>query len=292
MKPQTIVLLGATGDLGGRIARELVKQGANVRALVRKQSDLPKEIEQRIVDFRDHDQLVEACRGADCVVSAVNGLASVILELQSRVLKAAIAAHVPRFIPSDYSLDYTKTKPGDNRNLDLRRAFREVLDTSNIKATSILNGAFMDMINAEMPLIADKLNRVMYWGDADQAYDFTTKDDVAKVTARVALDPNPPRDIRVAGESASPQKIAEIASGALGKPFKLFRLGGVGRLSRVIGVVKALTPASTSPFPVWQGMQYMRDMTKGAGLLSPLENEKFHEIKFTSLREILSLRRS
>ncbi len=47
------------------------------------------------------------------------------LGMQGKVLDAAVAAGVPRFIPSDYSLDFTKTRPGENRNLDLRRRFRE-----------------------------------------------------------------------------------------------------------------------------------------------------------------------
>ena len=60
---------------------------------------------------------------------------------------------VPRFIPSDYSADFTRTRPGDNRNLDFRRAFVERIDCAPIKATSILNGAFMDMLGSEMPII-------------------------------------------------------------------------------------------------------------------------------------------
>lgn len=47
-----------------------------------------------------------------------------------------------RFIPSDVSPDFARTRPGDNRNMDLRRAFMARVDAVPIRATSILNGAF------------------------------------------------------------------------------------------------------------------------------------------------------
>ena len=55
------------------------------------------------------------------MVSSLAGLRKVIIDAQKVLLDAAIAAGVPRFIPSDYSLDFTRFSDGENRNLDLRR---------------------------------------------------------------------------------------------------------------------------------------------------------------------------
>jgi len=41
------------------------------------------------------------------VVSALAGLRDVIVETQAALLDAAIKARVPRFIPSDFSIDFT-----------------------------------------------------------------------------------------------------------------------------------------------------------------------------------------
>jgi hypothetical protein len=41
------------------------------------------------------------------VVSALQGLRDVIVEMQTVLLYAAIKADAPRFIPSDYSIDFT-----------------------------------------------------------------------------------------------------------------------------------------------------------------------------------------
>ena len=109
------VLAGATGNLGGRIARAILKRGANVRAIVRHNSD-PEKVEElrkrgaaiAEVDFNSVPELTEACSGGSCVISALSGLRDVIVETQTLLLDAAVKAGVPRFIPSDYSIDFTK----------------------------------------------------------------------------------------------------------------------------------------------------------------------------------------
>ncbi len=221
--PTPIVLAGAAGDLGGRILQALIARGAAVRALVR--PDAPERDVARLVaagatpvraDSRDIAAVAAACAGAACVVSALNGLREVIVDRQGVLLDAAVRAGVPRFIPSDYAADFTRTRPGDNRNFDLRREFMARVDAAPIRATSVLNGAFMDMLGAQMPLIQPGIHRVLYWGDADQPLDFTAKDDVATYTAAVALDDTAPRLLRVAGDTLSARELAAVMTDVTG----------------------------------------------------------------------------
>lgn len=86
------------------------------------------------------------------MVSALSGLREVIIDTQTVLLNAAILAGVPRFIPLELSLDFTKTKNGRNRNLDLRREFHLTLDQASISATSVFNGGFGDMLTDEIPM--------------------------------------------------------------------------------------------------------------------------------------------
>ncbi len=145
MNDSTIVVAGATGNLGGRIVRALLERGARVTALVRSSTARDKierlqELGVAIasVDLNNASEVIPACAGASCVVSALQGLRDVIVGTQTVLLDAAIKADVPRFIPSDYSIDFTKFPPGQNRNLDLRRDFHEHLDKTSIAATTIL----------------------------------------------------------------------------------------------------------------------------------------------------------
>ncbi len=193
MTGSTIVVAGATGNLGGRIARALLAQGASVRALLRPGAARDKlDRLQRLgvtianVDFSSASQVVLACSGAACVVSSLAGLRDVIVEAQTVLLDAAVKAGVPRFIPSDFSIDFTKFPAGENRNLDLRREFHKRLDKAPIRATTVFNGAFAELLTGQMPLILFKRRRVLYWGDADQRMDFTTIDDTAAFTAGAA----------------------------------------------------------------------------------------------------------
>ncbi|POR43699.1 NmrA family NAD(P)-binding protein [Methylobacterium sp. V23] len=288
---QTVLLAGVGGDLGGRIARALVARGADVRALVRvgvKPGNLPPGVTPVTVDYGDPRSLANACHGAACVVSALNGLEPVILEAQDRLLDATVAAGVPRFIPSDFSLDFTRTRPGDNRNLDLRRHFMNRVDRTPIRATSILNGAFADLLTGEAPIVLQRPRRILYWGDADQPLDFTAKDDVARYTAAAALDSEAPRILRIAGDTVTPRVLATIMTDLTGRPFGLWRAGGLKRLSLLIRIARAVTPASDAVFPAWQGMQYLRDMASGRGRLLPLDNDRYGQMSWIGARTTLS----
>lgn len=298
MAPAIIVLAGATGDLGFRIAQSLLNRGAVVRALVRPGNTKPEVTSLRDlgaeiieVDFNSVTALTKACAGAACVVSAVSGLRDVIVNGQKRLLDAAVAAGVSRFIPSDYSIDYTKLPKGSNRNLDLRREFNQRLDQAPIQATSILNGMFTDLLTGQAPVVLFGLKRVLYYGDADQPLDFTTTANTAEFTAAAALDPTTPRYLRVAGEVASIRGLQKAASEATGEPFKLLRVGPLGVLGAMIKVTKALMPASDDVFPPWQGMQYLHNMFTGRPKLAPLDNARYADIRWTSVREVLATRK-
>ena len=298
MEAQSAVLLaGPTGDLGTRIAKALVSRGADLRALVR--IDAPDAHLERLAqlgvtiqpaDVADVESVASACEGVSCVVSALNGLREVIVDRQSLLLEAAVKARVPRLISSDYSADFTKTSPGDNRNLDLRREFMGRADRADIEVTSILSGAFMDMLGAEMPIIQPRLHRVLYWGDADQQLDFTRKDDVAAYVAAAALDEETPRVLRIAGDTLSARDVAAAMSEATGTRYRTLWMGGVGALGVMIRLAKLLAPQPRAAFPPWQGMQYMRDMFSGRGKLHPLDNARYPEVDWTSVRELLAQR--
>jgi nucleoside-diphosphate-sugar epimerase len=293
-----IVLAGAAGDLGHRIALALLARGAQVRALVRPGNTKPNVATLRErgaeiveVDFKDAAALTRACVGASCVVSALSGLRDVIIDAQTHLLDAAVAAGVPRFIPSDFAIDFTKLPEGSNRNLDLRREFGRHLDRVPIQATSILNGMFMDLLTGQAPLVLFKIKRVLYWGSADQPLDFTTIADTAAFTAAAALDPTTPRYLRVAGEVATIRGLQAAASAATGQRFRLLRAGGLWVLKLMIKITRRLVPARNEVFPPWQGMQYLHNMFTGLPKFGALDNARYPDLQWTSVREVLAGRK-
>ena len=290
-----IVVVGATGNLGERIAKALVKKEANVKALVRENSDVKKiqhlkqmGVNVELVDMTNVEALSKSMLGASCVVSVLSGLRDVIIDAQKIVLDAAIKANVPRFIASDYSLDFTRFNYGENRNLDWRREFHEYLDKQPIKATSIFNGAFADMLTGQMPMILFKQKRVLYWGKKNHPMCFTTMDDTANYTSYAALDNHTPRYLRIAGDVKSAEELKQVIENLSGQTYKFLRPGGLNLLSGIIKIARIIEPGKDKLYPAWQGMQYMRNMSDDRALIKQLDNNRYPTIKWTSAKDVLA----
>lgn len=292
--PPRIVVAGATGRLGGRIVTALLKRGATVVALTRPTSAAEavralrdRGVEIAVVDMGDVQSIAGACRGAACVVSAVLGLRDVMVDAQKKLVQGAMAAGVPRFMPSDYCLDFTKLHDGENRNLDLHREFKTWLDEQPIASTSIFNGAFMDMLTGQAPFILFKHHRVLFWSNAEQVHDFTTMDDTAAFTAAAALEAHTPRTLKISGETISALGLAAVMTSLTGRLHRLQWAGTLGTLKAMIAVGRFVQPAPNEVFPAWQGMQYMHNMFGGRAVLTPLDNARFPELQWTPVRDAL-----
>ena len=290
-----ILVAGATGNLGLRIVKALVNKGAEIRVVVRQNSDIEKIKQLEALGAKIHKvtnwdkvELITACRDVSCVVSSLAGLRNVVIDAQKVLLDAAIAAGVKRFIPSDYSLDFTKFSYGENRNLDMRREFHEYLDKTAIAATSIFNGAFADMLTNEMPLILFKQKMILYWGNVDHKFGFTTMDNTAEFTAKVALDTSSPRYLRIAGDLISPREIKALASELTGEKFRLFSPGGKWLLGLIIKIARKLAPAENELYPAWQGMQYMHNMIDERSKIETIDNARYLGIHWETVRDVIA----
>ena len=289
-----IVIAGATGNLGGKIVKELLAQNAEVRAIVRLETNLQKikDLEQQgvqvfQVDTSNKSEISKSCLGAHCFVSALAGLKETVIDVQKVFLDAAIEAKVQRFIPSDYSSDFTNLKEGENRNLDFRRKFHEYLDKSPIKATTIFNGPFMDLLTTDMPLILFKQKKILCWGNANQILEFTTTENVAAFTAAAAIDENTPRYLRIAGDTLSCNDFVKLLTEVTTKKYKIFRPGGIKLLNFLIKMTRFFSPSEKELYPAWQGMQYMRDLMEGRIIFQKYDNNRYSNIQWTSVKEFL-----
>ena len=290
----TVLVAGATGDLGRRIVRELLRHDTLVRVLTRPGSGRAHGIfgdEDRVkiheAAYTDRAGLVSALSGVDTVISAVSGARPVIVDAQRALLAAAVDAGVARFIPSDYSADYRRITPGSNRNFELRREFAAELDAASIRVTSVLNGAFADMLTGQAPMILFTRHRVMFWSSPDQILDFTTKDDVARVVALVALDEDAPRVVEIAGDRVTARTIARAMTELTGTPFALQWAGTTGILSAMSRIGRRLSKDTDKAFPAWQGMQYFVSMFSGEAELHHVDNDRYGPHEWTSVRDVL-----
>ena len=285
---KTIIVAGATGNLGTRICRELISRGAAVKALVRNTTKAAKReslvqmgVEIAEVNFDNETELAAACTGASCVVSAVAGLKDVIVDLQTQLLNGALAAGVPRFIPSDFCTDYNDLVYGENRNFDRRRDFKKYLDSTSIQATSIYNGAFADIIKYNTPALNVKDKFIGYWGDkADWKLDFTTMDDTAAFTAEAALDDDTPRSLQIASFQISPAMMQEEVKALTGEEYRMQPMGSMEDFAQYIKAERAADPAGEEQlYARWQQSQYMYSMF--ATHHNALANDRYKNLTWT-----------
>jgi len=312
--PLIIVVAGAQGHLGKLVCDSILVRARSegrqvlVRGLIRKGSAnsvsaTPDEspdrgIQQQLtiepVDYDNDDDLNRVMTGAYCVVSALQGLEEVIVGVQLRLLKVAIVSNVHRFIPSDFSIDFTKLPEGANRNFDLRLQFHQAADRliqqskSDIEFTSIYQGAFTELLSSGRMLLDYSKRRVTYFGSPTTMMEFTTWENTAEYTAAVALDPNhTPQSLYIAGKRLSPGKIQQVVKQVSGIDFELKRLMSVNMLRVIIALLRLFRPEKDKIMPMWVGMQYAYCMALGPTLPVHLDNDRYTGIEWTGVEDTI-----
>jgi len=292
---KNILVAGATGNLGLKICMALIQRGAKVKALVREESDSDKlqllaeaGVEIMRVNYGNPENIRDACKGIDCLVSALAGLGDVILDAQKILLEAALLTGVKHFIPSDFCTDYTRLVPGENRNFDLRRTFRAHIDSSNIKVTSIFNGAFADILKYNTPILNLKSKTIAYWGDkADWKLDFTTMENTAAFTAAAAMSGHSPRDLHIASFQISPNMLQQEILAITNQDFTVQKLSEMDEFAESIKKQRAENPSGENElYAKWQQAQYMYSMYSTQH--QKLDNELFANIDWTTAPEYLN----
>jgi len=287
-----ILVAGATGNLGQKICRELIKRNAKVRAIIREESSKEKVdvlekmgVEIFKADLSDEHELIKACSGVSCLVSALAGLSDIIVVAQTKLLNAAISAGVKHFIPSDFSSDFTSIPVGENRNFDLRKEFKIYLDKSPIKVTSIFNGCFADILRYNSPLFNVPEKTIAYYdGKQDWKIDFTTMDDTAAYTAMAALDDLAPRFLRIASFSISPNDLVHLSEKHKGIEFKLLNMGTMEEFSAYNKSQRTANAAGENElYPRWQQSQYLYSMFFAHH--KNFDNDRYKGLTWSSVEE-------
>lgn len=283
---RSVLLVGATGQLGGLIANALLRRGAHLKLLVRRGSEhkLAASLHEQATIF---NELGPAVRGACSVVSAVQGGPDTIIDTQLELLRAARDAGVRRFIPSDFSYNLFGLDEGDNIHSDWRRAFARQadLEKGGVEIVHMMNGCFLDIGVLYGFLGAFDLQRgeAYLWGDGRAPMPFTTYADTAAYTAEVALSEEPlPERFYVAGETLDFHGLVAATAAGLGRPVAVRRMGSLGDLDARILARRRAEPANPL---AWLPLMYWRGMLSGKGALGPLQNGRFPGIVPTTVRD-------
>lgn len=281
-----VFVAGATGMLGKEIVKSLVRRRVRVRALVRSGSTGGQTLAEdgaALIEGSLSDSLTEAMQGVDVVISALQGGEDVVVDGQAALLRAAEQAGVRRLIPTDFSVDLFRLDDGDNVFLDHRRKAHEAFAGSPVQITSVLNGAFAEVMTAPFLEIVDwDRGTFSYWGDGEQPCDFTTVADTAEYAAGVALDPDTAgRPVRVAGDVLTMKEFHAALERGSGRRLQLRELGSVDDLAAEILRRTAIASDPTE----YVALQYVWAMVSGKAKLDPLDNDRYPEIRSATVAE-------
>lgn len=220
-----ILIVGATGQLGGRITQQLLEQNRDVRILLRHNSPSSELAKQGLAtdaqtlidagaepiygDLKDRASLDEACKGIDTIITTANSvqrggedtLVTVDLNGTTRLIDAAQAAGVRHFIYT--SADGVHTEH-PHPLFQAKGVCEAHLKASGMTYTNLKPGAFMETwiaVVVGMPLAAEQSVTLVGKGERKQI--FVSISDVADYA--VAAVDNPlaaNQDIPIAGQAS------------------------------------------------------------------------------------------
>ena len=285
---QTILLVGATGMFGSRIAHQLVKHSdARLRLMVRSAEDSQKKsslqplldagAEMIVGDLSDEKSLDRATQGVDVIVSALQGGPEVMVDGQVALAKAGKRNGVRRIQPSDYALDLFKATPGEHMMFDLRAKADAQIAEIGIDQVNVLQGAFMDMFLPGHGAIDLDKGTIGFFGDGNRKIEVTSVEDTARMVAHIALDRNvTPGKFAFAGDHVSFREAGEIFSRATGKTIKPMAMGSEDDLRAAM--------AKADPQKKVM-LAYLLYMTNGQTALTKLQNDRYPDVHFESLAD-------
>lgn len=284
---QTILLVGATGMLGGRIAANLQNHpGAQLRLLVRTPSDQKlkplRDGGAEIVegDLADPASLDRATQAVDVIVSAVQGGPDVIIDGQVALAQAGKRNGVRRILPSDFALDLFKATPGEHMMFDMRAKADARIAEIGLEQVNVLQGGFMDMFLPGRGAIDLDAGTVGFFGDGNRKVEITSVEDTARMVARVALDRDVPAGkFAFAGDLISFREAGAIVAKQTGRQIRPVSYGSEADLRAAIAAAD----------PQKQVMlAYLLYTTNGQTGLSNLQNSRYPDVQFEGFADYIA----
>lgn len=227
----SILVVGATGGVGGAIAAGIARHGSRVRALLRGGNTHPKAgalsnagIEIVAGDLRDPSTLGQACRGAETVVTtatsmpsaADNGLRRIDHDGALALIDAAEKADAQKFVYVSYSGNIRIDSPLERA----KRACEDRLLAGNMEASILRPSYFMEMWLSPM-LGFDPVNgTVRIYGSGDGEVSYISSSNVADFAIAAAVAPPTGKKIIVemgGPEALSLRDVVKVFEEKLGK---------------------------------------------------------------------------
>jgi uncharacterized protein YbjT (DUF2867 family) len=229
-----ILVVGATGNVGGAVCEALCGQGKPVRAMVRDTSDAERvnkleELGAEVVrgELRDPASLALVCKGVQTVVSGATTISSlgtdsisaVDRDGQRALVDAARAAGVEHFI----YVSYTRNVTTDDPLTEAKRSVEEQLRGSGMQYTILRPSYFMEMWLGPALGWNFTAGTARVLGSGEQRVSWISAQDVvAAIVACVDNRQAHGQTIELGGpEALTPHEVAQLAESISGRQLTL-----------------------------------------------------------------------
>lgn len=250
---KTILVIGATGYLGGKVVKKLLGKNVKVKALVRPTTD-SKELEDQGVeicsgDLTKPETIENALQGIDVVISSAIGYSNrkkgdslkSVDDIGNRNLVDAIKeANIQKFVfTSILTADKAKTVP----HFYQKKRIEDYMDKMKVPYIALRPGAFLDQDPKTDPYAKGlQKKHLKVLGSTTIKWTNILTDDLARYLAVSAIDDKIPFgkiDIGM-NEPMSAEMLANFASEYTGKQIKTSAIPWsiIGTVFSIVGIFK------------------------------------------------------
>ncbi|KAJ6139044.1 hypothetical protein N7471_005530 [Penicillium samsonianum] len=179
-----VALAGASGNLGPAVLKELLTAGFDVTVLTRQGNDKTFDSRAHVaqVDYESIDSLKAALSGQDAVVSTLN-VGAVPKSTHLRLIDAAVATGVKRFIPSEYGCDTSNPLvsklPVFGDKISVQEHLKNVAQRSGLSYSLLITGPFLDW-GLEKGFVLNLAGPATLYDGGDRRFSSTTLSGVGK----------------------------------------------------------------------------------------------------------------
>uniref|UniRef100_A0A060SXI0 ARAD1A09614p n=1 Tax=Blastobotrys adeninivorans TaxID=409370 RepID=A0A060SXI0_BLAAD len=215
--PTKVALVGASGNLGPAVLNQLLEAGFDVTVLSRQDSNHTFDTRVKVakVDYESLDSLKNAFSGQEVVVSTL-GL-RLPRDTHLRLVDAAVAAGVKRFIPSEYGCDTTNPNaaklPVFGDKVAVQDHLKKASEQSGLSYSFLITGPFLDwgikngfLINLSGPVTP------LYDG-GERKFSATTLSDVGRGIVGIInnLDETKNKAVYISSATLTQKKLLELS---------------------------------------------------------------------------------
>ncbi|KAI6765436.1 hypothetical protein HG530_006506 [Fusarium avenaceum] len=201
----------------------------------------PKKLPQAALDrynidivqgeYDDENAAQAFARGCDILICCYYGDDDVMTRGQKVLIDACVKEGVPRYVPSDFSVDYTKIPDGELFPKESTKIIKKYLVEKKVMGVHVLVGALMETFWSPFFHIFDSSNAtISYWGTGNEKWELTTYETAAAYTAALIVDKNASGVFRFRGDCKSVVEIKESYERFYQSSLHLKHLGSLDEL--------------------------------------------------------------